>query len=180
MLPRPIYPDSDLLDVSREHLLYEFRMFFWVAANMPKRKGFKLSASLESFAIHLRNLTDFFYTPAQRPDDIVASDFYEPPNVWAPGAISSTLDTARERANKEISHITFKRKTGMALDKPWDVSALSGEIKTLAQKFAVGASSKKLDQNVIALLNASPLAMAKLLVGASNALTKGVRQSNRG
>ena len=68
---------------------------------------------LESFAIHLRNLIDFFYTPPNhaRNDDLVAADFFDPPTSWNPGPISKSLSDARERANKEISHITYKRKS---------------------------------------------------------------------
>jgi hypothetical protein len=168
---RPIYSDKDLLDFSGKHLLYEFQVFFWVATNMPSGRGFPLSVSLESFAIHLRNLIDFFYRPPQPPDDIGASDFYDPLSGWVYGTMSSTLEVARERANKEVSHITFKRKTGMAYGKPWDVSALSAEIKTLAQRFAAGASSKKLHPDVATLLNASSAMMTTLLIGASGAMT---------
>ena|ERR1039458_224980 len=137
----------------------------------PLNKGFPLSAALESFAVHLRNLIDFFYKQPQPPDDVAALDFYDPPTGWAPGAMSPTLEVARERANKEISHITFKRKSGMTPDKPWAVGGLFNEIHVVAQKFASGASPKKLHQDVITWLNSPPATRMTLLVGASTAMT---------
>jgi hypothetical protein len=156
MPARLVYSDDQLLAFSREHLLYEFHMFRWLAENMPSDKGFPMSVSLESFAIHLRNLIDFFYKEPQPPDDVAALDFYDPPTGWAPGAMSATLEVARERANKEISHITFKRKSGVFTDKPWAVGALFNEIHAVAQKFAAGASPKKLHADVITWLNSPP------------------------
>jgi hypothetical protein len=62
MPTRIAYTDQQLLDYSEGHMLYELYIFRWVAENLPPEKGFLLSALLESFAIHLRNLIDFFYT----------------------------------------------------------------------------------------------------------------------
>ena len=166
---RIVYTDQQLLDYSEEHLLYELHIFRWVAENLPADKGFLLSALLESFAIHLRNLIDFFYTPPGkvRDDDLVAADFFDSPSAWDPGAITKSLADARERANKEISHITYKRKTATDPSKPWPVADLFKEIHSVAQKFAAGASSKKLHPNVITWLKSDPKVVAVLLASAS-------------
>jgi len=58
-------------------------------------KGPMRSVLIESYVIHLRNLIDFFYAPRVKEDDVIAADF-------CPGwneTISSTLKTAKERAN---------------------------------------------------------------------------------
>jgi len=62
-----------------------------------------VSALLESFGIHLRNLIDFFYTSRLKPDDVIAEDFCP---GWSE-TISGTLKAAKEGANKEISHLTL-------------------------------------------------------------------------
>jgi hypothetical protein len=170
MPTRMAYTDEQLLDYSEEHLLYEFHMFRWVAENLPGDKGFKLSAFLESFAIHLRNLTDFLYTGPEnaRNDDLVATDFFDSPGAWNPGPIPKSLADARERANKEIGHITYKRKSGTDPTKPWPVADLFREVHAVAQRFAAGASSKKLHPDVVTWLNADPKTVATLMVSASS------------
>src|SRR5580692_6524589 len=159
------YTDQQLLDYSEEHLLYELHMFWWVAKNLPPDKGFQLSALLESFAIHLRNLIDFFFTlPSEaRKDDLVAADFFDSPSAWNPGTIPKLLTDAHERANKEISHITYKRKGETDPTKPWPVGELFKEIRALATKFAAGASAKKLHPSVLMLLTSDAVTVAALI-----------------
>ncbi|HXY25582.1 MAG TPA: hypothetical protein VEI73_13080 [Candidatus Acidoferrum sp.] len=169
MATRIHYTDQQLLDYSQEHLLYELHMFRWVGENLPADKGFLLSALLESFAIHLRNLIEFFYTEPNnaRNDDLVAGEFFDSPNAWNPGTMSTSLKDARERANKEISHITYKRKEAIDPTKPWPVAALFKEVQAVAVKFAASASSKKLHPSVVTWLKADPKTSVVLLTSAS-------------
>jgi hypothetical protein len=156
MPPRIVLTDSDLLAFSQAHLLYELQIFRWIVENFPRETSFRRSVFVESFAIHLRNLIDFFYnSPAlAREDDIVAADFFDVPTRWNLGVLPITLENARERANKEISHITYKRKAATDPTKPWPVADLYEEINNLALQFAAGASPKKLDPAVSRFLNA--------------------------
>jgi hypothetical protein len=152
--------------------LYELHMFQSLAETLPaKVKGFELSALLESFAIYLLNLIDFFYVAPMREHDVVAADFFDDPSALSPGGVPASLEAARERANKEISHITHKRKTGADPTKPWAVTALFGAINPVAKKFAAEASKKKLHPDVVEWLNASPDRTAVLLVDASKTTT---------
>ncbi len=155
--------------------MYELHMLHWLAETISTtQKGFQLSAMLESFAIHLRNLIDFLHTEpaaARKDDDAIASDYYDPPSGWSPGAKSAKLEAARERANKEVSHLTYTRKSGMAPDKPWAVGALFKEVQDIAKTFANGASPKKLHPEVVEWLNASHAKAAVLSISASTATT---------
>lgn len=157
-MPRTAFTDQQLLDYSGEHLLYELQMFHWVADNLPSTKGFELSAMLESFAVHLRNLIDFLYDKPQdaHRDDLIAADFLDPATPWDPGQITNTLDEARQRANKEINHITYKRKSGGDPTKPWPVADLFNEVNALCKKFGATASDKKLNPEVVKWLAAGP------------------------
>jgi hypothetical protein len=66
-------------------------------------------ASLEAFLIHARNLIDFFIGPSnQRPNDILASDFFVDPIVWR-GVQRSGLDRDRERIGRKLAHLTYHR-----------------------------------------------------------------------
>jgi hypothetical protein len=169
MPTRIVYTDQQLLDYSAEHLLYELQLFRWVAENLPRENGFPLSASLESFAIHLRNLIEFFYTQPgnARNDDLVAADFFDLPSTWNPGAIPKSLNDARERANKEVSHITYKRKSGSDPTKPWPVADLFNEVHAVSEKFAAGASSTRLHPKVKGWLTSDPVTTGFLLASAS-------------
>jgi len=161
------FTDQELLDYSEEHLLYELHMFRWVGERMEGKTGFDLSAYLESFAIHLRNLIDFFYLEPTRDDDVAALDFFDDPRSWAPGAFSATLDAARERANKEVNHITSKRKVAADATKPWNVRDLFNEIDAVAKKFAAEASGKRLHGKVRDWLKSAGEARNAILVNAS-------------
>ena len=116
--------DADLVAYSGEHLHYELQ-YIWFCAQELKKLGKPqpmASVLIESFGIHLRNLIDFFCTPAgkEREDDVIASDFCP---GWQEN-ISNSLKDARERANKELSHLTLGRKSGADPTKPWDVEGL--------------------------------------------------------
>ena len=108
------YTDQQLLDFSKEHLLYELNIFQWLVDAIPKtQKSFQLSAYLESFTVHLRALIDFLYEQPRWDGDVVAGDFFDSPGSWSSGAVPKILDDARTRMNKEVGHITIDRKTGM-------------------------------------------------------------------
>jgi hypothetical protein len=56
-------------------------------------------ALIESFAIHFRNLFEFFYNQIPKDSDVVAADFFDDPAAWSVTP-SSVLVTARKRADK--------------------------------------------------------------------------------
>src|SRR5579864_3336346 len=153
MTPRLSLTNPELVDYSGEHLLYEIQMFIWVSRTVPPMPtGPEKSVYLESFLIHLRNLIDFFYPQSPRPTDVIATDFYDDPAKWN-ATISSSLELARTRANKEVSHLTLGRKAGMHPDKHWAVLDLYQEMRTVAQAFAAGASTDTLSAKVVEWIN---------------------------
>lgn len=169
--------DSELLNYSREHLLHELQIFWWLTKELPtKPNGFELSALLESFAIHFRNLVNFLYPESLRRGDVTAADFCE--CGWHLGKIPDDLKSARERANKEVSHITCERKTGDDPNKPWDVKALFDKIDDKAKEFADAASEKKLHRKVVEWLRATPSMKESMLAVASTIKTNTVTQTN--
>jgi hypothetical protein len=143
-MPRDKHTDEELLEYSREHLLYEFAMFDWSAQNFPGQTGCQMSAMLQAFVVHLRNLIDFFYFPSEKPDDMLAEDFCDPERSWEPGALSPLLSEAKTRANKEINHLTYKRKNDADPRKWWPVESLINEIHAVEEQFVNAASPKKL------------------------------------
>ncbi len=110
MATRIAYTDQQLLDYSEEHLRYEFQMIQFISEKIPTAEGFARSALIESFAVHFRNLADFFYPGRLLDDDLTAANYFDSSNEWKPTPASELLKESRIRANKEISHITYQRK----------------------------------------------------------------------
>jgi hypothetical protein len=140
--------DPELLDYSKEHVVYELWMFRAVGQALitPLQMSQPLrNALIESFAIHLRNLIDFFYPAQIQADDVFAAEFFDDPHEWEKvSTISSALSSARIRAHKEVSHLTRKRIAGTPPEKGWNVPELMREMKGVLNQFTRSASSKKL------------------------------------
>jgi hypothetical protein len=146
--------NEELTKYSGVHLLYELQMFWWLTGARSYMQGYIHDALLESWLVHLRNLILFFCYGKNDPDDVVGKDFFDNPAVWSQ-VESTTLKTARDRANKELSHITAKRKYAGDKDREWDVVGLFKEVWEIANKFASQASNAKLHSDVRQLFGAA-------------------------
>jgi hypothetical protein len=142
--------DQQLIDYSGEHLLHELNMFWQLAQAIPTsepgKPSFTLSVLLESFAIHLRNLIEFFYYPPKQKY-VRAHDFFDKPTDWEQ-KMTTPVKKALQRANEEVEHLTHGRKNGTPPDKVWDTDELLKAIDTVAREFAARASNKKLHSSV--------------------------------
>ena len=91
-----------------EHYLYEVNMLRAAHGLLASAASqAHANALIESFAVHARNLMDFFLSAA-RGDDAVASHF------TASGTFAATATRAipgdlRTRLNKQIAHLTYSR-----------------------------------------------------------------------
>jgi len=160
--------DPELIAFSGEHLLYELRLLLFTGQELGREPTPVMrSVLIESFVIHLRNLIDFFYTPRVKEDDVIAADFCPGWNETP----SNTLKDAKERANKELSHITLGRKSGLDPSKPWDVGALYQEVHDVATAFAGKASPAKLSPEVPKWLGMSRANTVAVIVGMSTTNT---------
>ena len=70
---------------------------------------------------------------------------------WKPTE-PQVLTDARTRANKDLNHLTQRRKSGTPKDKEWDTATFLGAIDTVARDFAANASPKKLHPKVFDFL----------------------------
>jgi hypothetical protein len=159
--------NEELTKYSGEHLLHELKMFWWLTGAMSYMDGYMHDALLESWVVHLRNLILFFCHGKRNADDVIAKDFIDNPSEWSLSE-SKPLETARERANKELSHITEKRKYTGEKGKDWDVAGLFQEIHDTAKKFVSKASAAKLHSDVRRLLDAARPEVMVVLGGASH------------
>jgi hypothetical protein len=162
-LPTRPFTDAYLFAYSKEHVVYEIDMFFGMVevltdSSLIVASSHAVSARLnnaliEAFVIQLRNLIDFLYLERPQPTDVVAGDYCEA-GIWETQRppISSSLDAARVRANKEMAHLTSQRIAGTPPEKAWNPSALATEIKPLLQLFVTKAVPARLSPNVAAAI----------------------------
>jgi hypothetical protein len=122
-----------------EHLAYELKMLWAAGGAMLSRAAPNTvlqNCAVESFALHARNVIDFFYTEPKQ-DDVVAEHFFSDPSRWMalrPG-ITPTLDAARKRANKEVSHLTYSRLLVPTEQKGWPVRDIVGDLDSALSVF---------------------------------------------
>jgi hypothetical protein len=113
---------SKLLEISH-HLWYEFSMFLFITKELIKGypPGVHNNAFLEAFALHIRNLIDFLYNDNPKNDDVYAGDFFGNIDDWRNKrpTITELLEKSKKRANKEVSHLTYKRIDITPEEKKW-------------------------------------------------------------
>ncbi len=149
----PDLKDSVLLaNYCNEHVYYEVWMLFSLsdlllmpfAAPNPELATVLRNVVVESFGVHLRNLVDFLYPRSTvKTSDVIAADYY--PNGSLPHdfpKISSSLERARRRADKELSHLTTSRISGAPPEKAWEHKELAAEIRKLLLTFVSSAPIK--------------------------------------
>jgi hypothetical protein len=128
------------LDVAR-HLRYELRML-WDSGNALAGLHSQTisNALVESFALHARNLIDFYYATPQQ-DDVVAEHFFSDPAAWARvrPTKTTTLDGAKTRANKEVSHLTYTRLSVSADKKGWPTDEIIRDLDAVLRVFCTEA-----------------------------------------
>lgn len=108
----------------------------------------------ECFGIHFRVLFAFLYLPPRHIDDVTAHAFMENGAEWdkirpKPSAL---LSTARNRANKQIAHLTKKRVFGNPPEKAWPVDDIVAEIVPVLDVFVQHSSPERLNRTVVDLL----------------------------
>ena len=118
---RPIkdFSDEELCAYADEHVLYEITHFVRAvqAIKAAEANAFPMNFALEVFALHLRNLLDFFAPRSARKTDATAADFC---GDWEKPALDSHLQEGRWKADKHVAHLTTDRTSDINL-KLWAV-----------------------------------------------------------
>ena len=150
--------DSELLAYSEEHVLYEIAMFFRLGKLLlskdrlpPTDIGRSVdNALVESFVIHFRNLFDFLYFKRSKKKDVLAEDFFDAPEAWRKlrPKLSSKVKNCKDRAAKEVVHVTEVRFYGTPKGKGWPVREMLDGLKTAVESFTGSASHNKLHGKV--------------------------------
>jgi hypothetical protein len=85
-------------------------------------QGTIATALIESFVVHVRCVLDFLYAPKNRRyDDVIAQDYFDDVAEWENlrPLMSANLEQARDRAGKEMVHLTYARLDVTPEAKPW-------------------------------------------------------------
>ncbi len=149
-----------LLCYSLEHVWYETHMAFDTGflldnsgfqSNNPTLTVVLRNLVIEGFPIHLRNLLDFFYPTSKqpRPTDVLASDYFDEGKLPRDfPEITATLESARIRAHKEVSHLTMLRKNPGEREG-WRAKPLLCELVPVVDCFIKRASHRKLHRTYV-------------------------------
>jgi hypothetical protein len=122
------------LEQASEHVKYEIDMLratvsfltvSWSATDRVTR-----CAYLESFVLHLRNLSEFFYQ--QKKNHICAADYVSDVDKWkrSRGAKSASLGREIRKANEFVAHLSYER-CAKDKDRNWDWGIISAELQRL-------------------------------------------------
>jgi hypothetical protein len=81
-----------------------------------------------------------------RDDDVIAEDYFDDPALWENLRlpISAKLRKARDRAGKEMAHLTYARLDVMPEAKPWPFVELTNEISGVLHVFLQNVDRNKL------------------------------------
>lgn len=107
-----------------EHIVYEIMMFNGTALKLEPdpQDQFEKNILLESFAIHSRNLFDFFYRRAKRRDDISYEDFIAKKKEFKSKRTKKRiLENLTKKCNKQIAHLSYSRINYNRSTKGWNV-----------------------------------------------------------
>ena len=73
------------------------------------------------------------------------------------------MKDAKDRANKELSHLTLGRKNHFDPAKAWNINGLYKEMLTIARRFVVQAPAAKLSVDVTNWLQVANLPMVAVV-----------------
>lgn len=140
--------DREELRAASEMLAYEVDMFLYTFAVLTRNLD-KLLANmvLESYLVHARNLIDFFYPGTPYEDDIVANDYFDPPEAWTRSLDGAPqfLRTAKNRINKRLSHLAYKR---LSITKNHQVGKIFDELRGALNAFLETVSHDLLSERL--------------------------------
>ncbi|MEN9406914.1 MAG: hypothetical protein RLZZ455_130 [Candidatus Parcubacteria bacterium] len=110
-----------------EHIVYEIMMFNAASLQLmpPPSNQLQTNILLESFAIHSRNLFDFFYTKPKK-DDISAGDYLSRKKEFIlKRTKKKVLKNLTRKTNKQIAHLTYSRNNYNSHTKGWGVISIN-------------------------------------------------------
>jgi len=126
-----------------EHFYYEVSMLIFAVHRLfeithsGRRDQSSINMALETLLLHARNLREFFYAKPRRRDDARPEDFVGDIDKWKRERPEETdlIKEVRERANKELAHLTYKRHYGIPPKKQWNYGAAQTDFLKVVKVF---------------------------------------------
>lgn len=139
MKTRPTRSDAELQGASG-HLQYEVWMFIELADSLAVGRDIPLivkNALVEAFTVHARALLSVFYPSNPRPDDVLATDYFDDPSTWERERppLSSALQLVDRRVGKEVAHLTYARLAVSPEQKQWPFLAIAQDMAQVVISF---------------------------------------------
>jgi hypothetical protein len=131
--------NEDELKRVSHHLRYELAMLSAAANAISSgiaERGWLSNLLLESFVLHVRSVSDFFYVERKKEDDALAGDFFlEGQWVNLRPIETDLLKKARKRAHKEVVHLTYERLNVAPEAKPWPLLEIVRDVDAVLHVF---------------------------------------------
>lgn len=138
--------DDDLISATEEQKLeildYEIGMFRETCKQLifSQQTIFERNLLLESLAIHLRLLMEFFYNNKKKryPNDLIAQDFLLNKIDWKTQRPPKTelLENSQFKADKQLAHISLYRiEIAKNNNKGWDWKGISRDMEIIITNF---------------------------------------------
>ncbi len=127
---------------------YEIDMFHWTA-DLISKPNFSTpiwNALIESFAIHVRNLFEFFYggIKSRRKDDVRAEDYLINKKEFRTHRTNKIkLNYLTKRVAKQVAHLTYHRAVYNKRTKPWKVTDIRSKMDKTIDAFMNSLSEKQ-------------------------------------
>lgn len=126
------------LKKSSEHIYYEVLMFNQTLELLiHKRPQIEINILLDSFAIHARNLLDFFYPKdCVRSDDVLVFDFIDKPGYYNHNKTKKKdLIFISRKVDKQVAHLTYTRNRYNQNTKAWPFVDIGRKINKTLKAF---------------------------------------------
>jgi len=154
--PRTVRTVEELRGVAN-HLRYEVDMLQssarGIASGVFGGKNTVANAMLEVFVLHVRSVVDFLYPRGRhiKDDDVLASDFFDSAERWCKirdkhiaKELRESLNDTRDRADKEMAHLTYSRLKVTPAEKGWPYIKIANEARKAIKVFIDGAPKTKI------------------------------------
>jgi len=126
------------LKKASEHIYYEVLMFNQTLELLIQKKPqIEINILLDSFAIHARNLLDFFYPKdSARIDDLLVFDFIDKLFYYNRNKTKKKeLIFISRKVDKQVAHLTYTRNRYNQNTKAWPFVDISRKINKTLKAF---------------------------------------------
>jgi hypothetical protein len=128
------------LQRASEHVKYEIEMLMAAASFLSTSSStlgqFAKNVYIEDFALHLRNLIEFYYNDGRGKGLVRAADYVAKVAEWkeSRGPKSARLDRENQKANNFVAHLTYERDA-QRWERSWDWGTLLVELEHVWERF---------------------------------------------